>query len=270
MDQLLQISVIVQLTLKEAIRRRFIIVVGIISILFLSINLYCESKVQQANIKNMFDTNTVSAYLVFTMIGFWSTVISALITAGVISEEMETKTYTMILSKAVHRLSYLFAKFIGIFSIVLINALIILGIHTFFRSINGYDISIELWKASLGMMINYVLMIILVLLFSIYLNKIPAIIISSSIIFISIIVDLSIYEKMIVESLEIDVGLPLYVKVIYWIVPQFGTVFYHTSSFITKSKLPSDITIYAFFQMAIWIVIASSILSYLFMKKELD
>ena len=114
------IFTIAGLTIREALRKRIIFIILLISSFFLLMNFFCESVTMQANGEEVKDS-AIGPIFIFVIVTVWSLVISALVTSSLLADEFENKTYTMILSKPIFRLSYLAGKFLGVFVLIILN-----------------------------------------------------------------------------------------------------------------------------------------------------
>ncbi|MBL0263255.1 MAG: hypothetical protein IPQ05_05115 [Leptospiraceae bacterium] len=91
------IFTIAGLTIREALRKRIIFIILLISSFFLLMNFFCESVTMQANGEEVKDS-AIGPIFIFVIVTVWSLVISALVTSSLLADEFENKTYTMILS----------------------------------------------------------------------------------------------------------------------------------------------------------------------------
>ena len=100
------IFTIAGLTIREALRKRIIFIILLISSFFLLMNFFCESVTMQANGEEVKDS-AIGPIFIFVIVTVWSLVISALVTSSLLADEFENKTYTMILSKPIFSMACL-------------------------------------------------------------------------------------------------------------------------------------------------------------------
>ncbi|MCE9501177.1 MAG: ABC transporter permease [Leptospira sp.] len=265
------IIAIAGLTLKEALRKKFILVIIATSGLFLLLNFACDSAVR-VNAGGQEQNNvSIASYLVFMIVSFWSMAISGLITAGLISDEIENKTYNMILSKPISRLSYLLGKFVGIFGLVFGNAILFLSAQALLSFIKKGTVETSLWFATGFMMFDYMLLITFVMFITIHINKIAAIFLSLGIVSVTTLIDVPMYDATVGKTLELDTFRRGILDSLYWILPQFGTVYFHASSLIAKSISQTHfLGYYSLIQTSVWFIFIWTVLAYTFENKELE
>ena len=260
------------LTLKEALRKKFILVIIFTSGIFLLLNFLCEPSSVKVNTNGEEkEVSSIGSYIIFMLISFWSMAISGLMTAGLISDELENKTYIMILSKPVSRLTYLLGKFFGIFLLVFGNAVIFLAIQNILGLIKNGGFEWNLWLSSSIMLLDFILLISIVMFLTIQINKIAGIFLSLAIVVVTTLINIPVYDSNISKSLELAPTKKAILEILYWIFPQFGTVFFQASSYVAKSiSQPHYLGYYSLVQVSVWILIVWTLLSIIFEKKELD
>lgn len=260
------------LTLREALRKKFVLVIIFTSGIFLLLNFLCEPSSVKMNANGEEkDVSSFGIYIIFLLISFWSMAISGLMTAGLISDELENKTYIMILSKPVSRLTYLLGKFFGIFLLVFCNATIFLFIQNLLTLAKSGKFEMNLWLALGIMLLDFILLISLVIFLTIQLNKIAGIFLSLAVVVVTTLINIPIYDSTISQSLELAPAKKAILEILYWVLPQFGTVFFQASSHVAKSVAQTHyLGYYALIQVSVWILAIWTTLAILFEKKELD
>lgn len=257
-----QLKELAFLSVREAIRKRLVYFVIIISILFLLIDFNCERNFSQA--VSLEDNHSIDSAITFFFISFWNMLIALIIPSALIADEMENKTYTMILARPVHRMTYLIGKSLGVLGIVGANILFVLIIYSLVNGYKGVWIQ-SLWLASGVMLINYILLILLVVFITVNINRTAGIMISASILIFSTFVDLNLI--LMAGSAE---TLSIWKKISYWLLPQFGTVFLYGTSFIAKMEWNLDYGLYGIFHSLGWIILLFFLIHITFSRKELN
>lgn len=264
------IFTITGLTIREALRKRIIFIILIISSFFLFMNFFCESVTMQANGEEIKDA-AIGSTFIFVVVTVWSLVISALVTSSLLADEFENKTYTMILSKPIFRLSYLAGKFLGVFILILLNALIIIAAYSLINFLRARAMDTGLWLSLVSMLPSYILLISIVLLFTILINRTAAVLLSFALVLLTSIVNYPIYEAAFEKVIETDSSKKLILKVIYWVLPQFGTSLYNSLSKVAKSfSQVHYLGLYAYAQIAVWILLIWILLYFSFRRRELE
>ncbi|MBP7282298.1 MAG: ABC transporter permease subunit [Leptospiraceae bacterium] len=264
------IFTITSLTIREALRKRIIFIILIISSFFLFMNFFCESVTMQANGEEIKDA-AIGSTFIFVVVTVWSLVISALVTSSLLADEFENKTYTMILSKPIFRLSYLAGKFLGVFILILVNALIIIAAYSLINFLRSRTMDTGLWLSLVSMLPSYILLISIVLLFTILINRTAAVLLSFALVLLTSIVNYPIYEAAFEKVIETDSSKKLILEVIYWVLPQFGTSLYNSLSKVAKSfSQVHYLGFYAYAQITVWIVLTWVLLYFSFRRRELE
>ena len=264
------IFTITSLTIREALRKRIIFIILIISSFFLFMNFFCESVTMQANGEEIKDA-AIGSTFIFVVVTVWSLVISALVTSSLLADEFENKTYTMILSKPIFRLSYLAGKFLGVFILILVNALIIIAAYSLINFLRSRTMDTGLWLSLVSMLPSYILLISIVLLFTILINRTAAVLLSFALVLLTSIVNYPIYEAAFEKVIETDSSKKLILEVIYWVLPQFGTSLYNSLSKVAKSfSQVHYLGFYAYAQITVWIVFTWVLLYFSFRRRELE
>lgn len=258
------------LTIREALRKRIIFIILLISSFFLLMNFFCESVSFQTNGEEVKDS-AIGTIFIFIIITVWSFVISALVTSSLLADEFENKTYTMILSKPIYRLSYLGGKFFGVFVLIVLNALLILGIYSIINLMRSGKFEFHLWIAVGSMLLAYVLLISIVILLTILINRTAAVLLSFALVLLTSIVNYPIYESAFEKVIETDSSKKFILEIIYWILPQFGTTLYSSLSNVAKSFAQVHyLGLYANGQIGCWILIIWMLLYVSFRNRELE
>lgn len=264
------INTIAGLTIREALRKRIIFIILLISSFFLLMNFFCESVTMQANGEEIKDS-AIGPIFIFIIVTVWSLVISALVTSSLLADEFENKTYTMILSKPIFRLSYLGGKFLGVFTLIVLNAVIILSAYSLISVMRSGTVDSGLWLAASSMLLSYVLLISLVLLFTILINRTAAVLLSFALVLLTSIVNYPIYESAFEKVIDTNSSKKLVLEIIYWVMPQFGTSLYHSLSKVAKSfSQVHYLGLYSYAQISVWILLVWVLLYFSFRRRELE
>jgi ABC-type transport system involved in multi-copper enzyme maturation permease subunit len=257
------------LSLKEATRKRIVFVILIISTLFLFLNLYCESMVIQSGgeeIKN----SSIGVSFLFIMIVFWNTLLSLLITSSVISDEIENKTYIMILSKPIYRLCYLAGKFGGVLFLCTVNALIIIGIYSIINKMKTGIWNTEIWLSVLSMVPASIFLISLVGGIALLINRTTSLLINFFLIVLTLFIDYPLYESAFDKVIQTEPTKKIILESLYWVLPQFGTNFYYSLSFIAKSFAQThNLGNYSIIQISVWTIFLWIVLYFAIRDREL-
>ncbi|HMV45866.1 MAG TPA: hypothetical protein PK079_17920 [Leptospiraceae bacterium] len=264
------IFTIAGLTIREAMRKRIIFVILAISSFFLLMNFFCESVTMQANGEEVKD-DAFGSVFIFIIVILWSFVISALVTSSLLADEFENKTYTMILSKPIFRLSYLGGKVLGVFLLIILNAILIIGIYSIISVIRSKTIDSSLFMAAISMLPAYILLVSIVLLFTVLINRTASVLLSFAIVLLTSVINYPMYEAAFEKVIDTNSSKKMILEIIYWILPQFGTSLFHAISKVAKSfSQVHYLGLYSYFQIGIWILLTWILIYFSFRKRELE
>lgn len=260
---------IAKMTFLEAIKKRFIVFIVVITSFLLLLNLTCEAQISLNGETQNF--SRLGAFFFFYLVGIWNIGISLQITSSLISEELENRTYILFITKPIPRIIYYLGKALGVLFIILANSIISFGVYSISNYIkNGY-IFVELWKSFFPMMLGYVLLVSLVLSICLLLNKTSSVMITSALILFSFIIDSIHYETNIDKLLSQTGNFYSYSKIFYWIIPQFGTLtFYASSLFESSISQVHYLGEYSVYQISVWIFLVWSLLFLYLLKREFN
>jgi ABC-type transport system involved in multi-copper enzyme maturation permease subunit len=257
------------LSYREALRKRILFVIAVISGIFLVLNLYCESVVVQSNGKEVQNSGFGSGVLFFLLV-FWSMLIGSFTISSLIADELENKSYVMILSKPIHRITYIVGKMLGVILLCTLNAIVLVFAYIGIQYLKTKTIQLDILYAGLNMFPSLLLLISLVGLITILLNRTTSLMITFFCILSSTFLDYPIYESNFKSMIEAGSSNLKILEILYWIVPQFGTAFYHSFSFIAKSLSQTHyLGNYSHIQITVWIIILWIIFYFSFRNKEL-
>lgn len=259
--------VVAEMTFQEAIRKRFIIFILLISSFFLLLNLSCEGAInvngQERSLMRF------SAFFFFYMVGIWNLGISTQITSSLVTEELENKTYIILLSKPISKLNYYLGKAFGIFFIIIANTFLVYFIYSISIYIKMGFFFFDFWKSFFPMLLGYALIISIVLLLSLATNKTVSVMIMSGLIVFSFIINGILYETNVEKFFEPAKKIHATLKIFYWVLPQFGSLTFFSSSLfessISQVHYLGELSVY---QISMWICIIWLILYFYLDRRE--
>lgn len=258
---------IAQMTFFEAIKKRFILLIVMTTVFLLLLNLSCETQIKiNGESQNL---SRFGAFFFFYLVGLWNIGIALQITSSLIAEELENKTYILFLTKPIPKIIYYLGKTFGILFIILTNSCLSFGIYSLSSYIRyGYFFS-NLWKSFFPMILGYILLVSIVLMIALVMNKTSSVMISSAIILISFIIDSFHYEVNIDKIISKMGDFYIYSKIFYWLIPQFGTLtFYSSSLFESSVSQVHYLGEYSLYQISFWIVLVWTFLLFYLSRRE--
>lgn len=266
-DQIPKVFSIALLTLRETLRKRIVYFIFIISALFLFFNFSCDIQVGGADQSG---NPNFQIYIVFLFFAFWNTVLALFLPVSLLGEELENKTYLPILSRPVSSLTYLFGKSFGVFFLILANAVFLIGTYLAKQQLSGGIFSWDLLKACITMFPVFYFLIVFGFLLVLSFGKNAAFFGGLAVLIFSTFLDLFIYEQAAASLVQTTDLKKQILEVIYWILPQEGTIFFFSSSLLAKSL--SQVHYYGEYslvQIGAWIFLSLGLGKVVLDRKEL-
>ncbi|MCB1178251.1 MAG: hypothetical protein KDK36_11770 [Leptospiraceae bacterium] len=248
--------VIIETTIREAMRKRLLIVILFITALFLLMNITCSSTICSINGEQQKTNQMLDEFFFFFLVTFWNFGIAEQITSSLVTEELENKNYLIFLSKPISKLNYYIGKSLGIIVIILVNTLLIYTVYSISTMIRIGSFNPNLWKAVIPMILGFIELVSIVVFLSLIINKTGAVMLSSAFVIIVMILNGMFYEPKIEEAI-VQQGFSLSAgEVMYWVLPQLGTLYYYCSSLFQKELTQAHfLGEYSMIQVSIWIVL---------------
>jgi ABC-type transport system involved in multi-copper enzyme maturation permease subunit len=261
------IFIVAEMTFREAIRKRFILFILLVSAFLLLLNISCEAAINVNDDQK--DMSRFGAFFFFYMVGLWNLGIAMQITSSLVTEELDNKNYLILLSKPVSKTAYYLGKAIGVLSIIILNTFLVYFIYSsslFLK--NGYWFW-DLWKSFLPMFLGYTLLVSIVLFLSLLTNKTASVILSSGLLLVSFIINGIHYESNIDKLFQEAGNTYTASRFFYWILPQFGSVTFFSSSLFEKSVSQVHyLGESSLYQLLVWVVCIWGTLHFYLERRE--
>lgn len=222
-------------TLKEGLRNKMFYILLGIALLFILIAKGCmggEMSFQQHRLSPE-EIASFGTILGFHIIIFWGLTLAGLLSMGSLIGDIETGVITVFLSKPISRFQYLLGKFVGVSVVVLIN-ITILGLGFFFLAyLKAGLFPFKLFLALGVFAFNIFFLISFILLISQITSRVIAMVFGIVGYIFSIGIDIPIYFDSIRENLLGSEGFLIILKVLYFILPQWGSTQFYSASFLS-------------------------------------
>ncbi|MDV6234421.1 ABC transporter permease [Leptospira ellisii] len=266
-DQIPKTFSIAFLTLRETLRKRIVYFIFIISALFLFLNFSCQIQVGG---EDQSGNPNFQIYIVFIFFAFWNTVLALFLPVSLLGEELENKTYVPILARPVSSLTYLAGKSFGVLALIAANAVFLIGTYLVKQQFAGAGFSWDLLRAALCMFPVFYFLILFGFLLVLSFGKNAAFFAGLALLVFTTFVDLFIYESAAASVVQTSDLKKQILEIVYWILPQEGTVFFFSSSLLAKSL--SQVHYYgeySLIQIGFWILLSFGLGKVVLDRKEL-
>ncbi|EKO33225.1 ABC transporter permease [Leptospira santarosai] len=266
-DQIPKVFSIAFLTLRETLRKRIVYFIFIISALFLFLNFTCQI---QMGGKDQSENPDYQIYVVFLFFAFWNTVLALFLPVSLLGDELENKTYIPILSRPISSLTYIGGKSLGILTLIFTNGVFLIGTYLVKQRIGGEVFSWDLLKACFTMFFVFYFLILFGFVLVLGFGKNVAFFGGLALLVFSTFLDLFVYESVAANLIQTSDLKKQVLEVMYWILPQEGTVFFFSGSIFAKSL--SQVHYYgeySLIQIGVWIVLCFGLIKVILDRKEL-
>ncbi len=221
-------------TLKEGLKNKMFYILLGIALLFILIAKGCMGGNMSFNQQQLSPDEIASfgTILGFHIIIFWGLTLAGLLAMGSLIGDIETGVITVFISKPISRFQYLLGKFLGVSVVVLINVAI-LGLGFFFLAyLKAGVFPFKLFLALGVFAFNIFLLISFILLISLVTSRVIAMLFGIIGYLFSIGLDIPIYFDSIRANLTGSQGTLIILKILYFILPQWGSTQFYAASFL--------------------------------------
>ncbi|TGL63364.1 ABC transporter permease [Leptospira sarikeiensis] len=255
-----QLPVLLQLTFTQVLRRKAVFFYFSLLGFFLLGEWTCTTSVGGET------SHGVSPYMYFILTSFWTLMFLIILTSDLLRQDLDSQVHTLWLSRPLDPFAFVGSKGLTLLICVVVFILLTFGISTWF----SLEASWEFLFFQGTMMLVYSFFVLLVLQITLSSNQTLAILTSLGLIVFALILDFVGYNQNIDASEEAGDIKKFVLKTIYWVLPQIGTVFYHSFAlFLGKADPKNYYGPYSFVQVGVWILILKSTLWWTTRRKEI-
>ncbi|TGK07474.1 ABC transporter permease [Leptospira semungkisensis] len=241
-----QIPVLVRLTLIQVFRRRAIFFLFSLLLFFFVGEWTCTTSVGQEVTKGI----PMSVYFILTSL--WVTIFLIIITSDLLRQDIDSQIHTLWLSRPLDPGVYLAGKGFALLLLVVLFILAVFGIQSWYALEVPWDFLIFQG----AMMFTYIFFLSFAFLITLTSNQTLSILLSFGLLLVTSILDQIVYQGYLDSTPMLNETQKLIVKIFYWVLPQIGTVYHHSSNLLEgKGDGPVSYGLYSFFQVSAWLLI---------------
>ncbi|EQA35054.1 ABC-2 family transporter protein [Leptospira inadai serovar Lyme str. 10] len=256
----LQLPVLIKLTLLQVQRRKALFFLFSLLAFYLLGEWFCTGTFGE-NV-----TKGVSVGTYFTLSSLWVTVFLVMMTSDLLRQDLDSQVHTLWLSRPLDPLVYLAGKGITLLILVVFFLVGAFAIHSAFAIEVPWDFL--LYQGT--MFLSYGFLVVFALLITLTANQTISVLLSFGLLLGSAILDFIVYNGVVDGSAELAENQKLFVKIAYWILPQLGTVYYHSGRLLDgKVEDPLSYGPYSFLQVGVWILLLKATLIGATRRKEI-
>jgi ABC-type transport system involved in multi-copper enzyme maturation permease subunit len=254
-----RILAVAEYVFKQSFRNRILNVLIVFAVFAIGFSVVISSLAQESELKMINDFGLFS-------IAIFSFLTLALSITVQMFEETELKTLLVVMVKPVKRYEYIIGKYTGIMAVILMNVILMLiTLMVIIRIKGGDPWDLRLILAASGTFISIAIIASIALLLSVVTTSVPSCIIS--LFFIYVLGHLMIHLKNLADKAG-NAAVKLAVDALYYIVPNLEL-------FNLKDKIYSSGALFSLGYIgtaagyaALYVLLAITITSYIFEKKE--
>ncbi|PJZ71598.1 ABC transporter permease [Leptospira perolatii] len=253
--QIVQIPVIASLTYRQVFRRKSLFFLFSLLGFFLLGEWICTSEiggeVQQG----------VSMWVYVLLSSLWITAFIIMMASDLLREDWDSQAQTLWLSRPLGLGTYLAGKAIALLSIIAIFliSVFVIQVGSAFSRENSIPWEFIMYQSI--MFFPYLFLLLLSFQITLKINQTFSVLASFILIIATAIIDYIVYSGTLAESKLISEANKLVILSAYWILPQLGSVFYHSNRLLEGTvNDPSSYGIFAILQVGLWILILKILL----------
>ena len=265
MDKIVQVYHIAMILFRENLNRKLLPVLLSISFLFVLSNSYCTFQAGDAT-----DSLVVDQYISFLFIIFISTLATILFAVSATGDDLEGRYYVNILAAPVERSVYLAGKISGSIFLVLANLAAFLTLYSLSAYFRHGIFPVEIWQAVGLYSVLIVFLGILSACLAIWVNKTSVIMTVNISFFFITILDVIVNFRDKIPFMILSDTSEVVTGILYWILPQVGTLFFYAGALIKDAGMDPDQGLYAVFHLLFYSVAVFTISSLAFKRKDLS
>lgn len=200
--------------------------------------------------------------ITFNAILFWGLSLCGLLAMNTISRELSEETVVLTVTKPIKRSWFLLGKFLGVLFIVLINLMALNTGFLLLLYLKTGVVTLSIFSGLMVAFLNFILIISLILLFSLFLPRV----ISALLALIIYIVSLGLSIPFSFEKIRVYWEPSLSAQLLHYLLPQLGGVHLYATSFISKF-FPSSMGFWSVIDVVGYIIFVWLVMVVIFRKK---
>ncbi|TGK11411.1 ABC transporter permease [Leptospira fletcheri] len=255
-----QLPILLRLTFLQVVRRKALFFLFSLLGFFLLGEWFCTTSVEDQILKG------VSNGAYFTLSSLWVTVFLVMMTSDLLRQDLDSQIHTLWLSRPLDLLTYLAGKGITLLLLVIIFLVGAFAVHSAFAP----EIPWEFLTYQGVMFLAYGFLVVFALLLTLTANQTISVLFSFGLLLGTAILDFIVYNGIVDGSRELAEAQKLFVKISYWILPQLGTVYFHSGRLLEGNvEDPQSYGPYSFLQVGAWILVLKLALIGISRRKEI-
>ncbi|TGK61541.1 ABC transporter permease [Leptospira wolffii] len=238
-----QLPTLIRLTLVQVARRKALYFLFSLLLVFLMGERFCSMTVGSES------TQGVPASFYFTITSLWVTVFLIIIGSDLLRQDIDSQVLVLWLSRPLDPAVYLAGKAVALLLIMLVFVLAVFGVQSWF----ALEIPWDFLLYQGAMFLVYGFFLLLAFQITLSSNQTLSILFCFGLLLVTSMLDKVVYMGLVDKSPSVSETQRWIVEAIYWILPQVGTIYHHSSGlFEGKNEGYLSYGPYSFLQVIVW------------------
>ncbi len=261
-----KILAIASITVKGELRNKVVYILLAIAFLFLFMARGCTPG--KITIQNGFlsPDQIINMGIVITFSGIliWGLSLCGLLAMNTIPRELVEETLILTITKPVKRIWFLLGKFLGVLFIVFINMMALSIGFLILLYLRTGVVKLSIFSGLIVAFLNFILIISLIFLLSLFLPRVISALLTFSIYVISLGLSIPFYFEKI--KVYWEPSLPT--QLLHYLLPQMGGLHLYASSFLSDF-FPSSMGFWSAMDIIGYIIVVWLVMVFIFERKEI-
>ena len=261
-----RIFTIAQITIKGELRNKVVYILTAIAFLFFFLARGCTpGKVNVENgLLSADQITNIGIIFTFNCIIFWGLSLCGLLAMSTLPREIREETIILTITKPIKRGLFLAGKFLGMFSIIIINLMVLAPGFLFLFYLRTGNVTLNIFPSLAVILLNFILIISLIFLFSLFLPR-----------------AVSALLTLILYATSLGLSIPFFFEkvrgywepsftsqVLHYSLPQFGGLHLYALSFMSDF-FPSAQGLWSAADITVYIIVIWLVMIFVFKRKAL-
>ena len=261
-----KILTIAQVTIKGELRNKVVYILTAIAFLFFFLARGCTPG--KINVENGLlspdQITNIGIIFTFNCIIFWGLSLCGLLAMSTLPRELREETIILTITKPIKRGLFLAGKFLGMFSIIVINLMILAPGFLFLFYLRTGTVTLNIFPSLAVILLNFILIISLIFLFSLFLPR-----------------AVSALLTLILYATSLGLSIPFFFEkvrgywepsptshVLHYLLPQCGGLHLYALSFLSDF-FPSSMGLWSAIDITGYILLIWLVMFFVFQRKAL-
>lgn len=191
----------------------------------------------------------IPSWFYFTITSLWISIFMIITGSDILRQDIDSQVIVLWLSRPLDPAVYLAGKAVSLLLLMAVFVLAVFGVQSWF----ALEVPWEFLLYQAAMFLSYGFFILLAFQITLSSNQTLSILLCFGILVVTWILDKVVYTGIVENSPMVSETQKWIIQTVYWILPQVGTLYHHTSGlFEGKNEGYGSYGLYSFFQVTAW------------------